>query len=73
MCAIPNPRYSAVNRRSLDVGRGKIAYWVDASAGSRKPWLFFLPGLTADHTLFDAQMAYFAGKVNCIVLEDEEI
>ena len=44
-----------------------MAYWVDTKAGPDMPWLVFLPGLTADHTLFDAQMAYFVGRVNCFV------
>lgn len=31
------------------------------------PWLVFLPGLTADHTLFDGQIDHFAGKCNVFV------
>ena len=46
---------------------GTVCYWVDSSAGLEAPWLVFLPGLTADHTLFDAQMAHFSGKLNCFV------
>lgn len=46
---------------------GKVHYWVDKSAGQGASWLVFLPGLTADHTLFDAQMSYFSGKTNCLV------
>ncbi|MDO4805621.1 MAG: alpha/beta hydrolase [Coriobacteriales bacterium] len=46
---------------------GTIWYWVDDSAGVGAPWLAFLPGLTADHRLFDNQMAYFSGKANCLV------
>lgn len=51
--------------KTFSTESGTVAYWVDASAGSDAPWLVFLPGLTADHTLFDAQMAHFAGKANC--------
>ena len=54
-------------QKSFDTGAGTVVYWVDAAAESGKPWLVFLPGLTADHTLFDAQMAHFAGKANCLV------
>lgn len=43
------------------------AYWVDACDAPGAPWLVFLPGLTADHTLFDAQMSYFSGRANCLV------
>ena len=46
---------------------GSVRYWVDDSAGTGAPWLVFLPGLTADHTLFDPQMAFFSGKANCLV------
>ena len=46
---------------------GTVRYWVDASASPDAPWLVFLPGLTADHTLFDAQMAHFSGRVSCLV------
>lgn len=48
-------------------GSGDVRYWIDASAGDGTPWLVFLPGLTADHTLFDAQVAYFTGKARCFV------
>ncbi|HAM14997.1 MAG TPA: alpha/beta hydrolase [Eggerthellaceae bacterium] len=56
-----------LDEESFDAGNGTVAYWVDASAGPDAPWLVFLPGLTADHTLFDAQMAHFSGKANCLV------
>ena len=52
--------------KRFDTASGEVAYWVDTSAGSDAPWLVFLPGLTADHTLFDAQVGHFAGKANCL-------
>lgn len=55
-----------MDRKSFDTASGTVAYWVNASAGPAAPWLVFLPGLTADHTLFDAQMAHFSGKANCL-------
>ena len=55
-----------MQRKSFVTPSGTVAYWTDDSAGDAK-WLVFLPGLTADHTLFDAQMAYFSGKLNCLV------
>ncbi len=58
---------SCVQEKSFETDSGKVAYWVDASAGPTASWLVFLPGLTADHTLFDDQMAYFSGKANCLV------
>lgn len=41
---------------------GEIRYWVNKSAESNSPQLVFLPGLTADHRLFEKQIAYFKGK-----------
>lgn len=52
--------------KSYETKSGIVRYWVDSSAGPGAPWLVFLPGLTADHTLFDAQMDYFAGRFNCL-------
>lgn len=46
---------------------GKVAYWIDGAAGPTSPWLVFLPGLTADHTLFDGQIGHFSRKLNCMV------
>ncbi len=43
---------------------GNICYWVSSVPQSNLPWLVFLPGLTADHRLFDKQVAYFANKAN---------
>lgn len=45
---------------------GSICYWVN-QCGPNKPNLVFLPGLSADHTLFDKQMEFFADKANCLV------
>ena len=56
-----------MDSKAFSTASGKVAYWIDASAGPDAPWLVFLPGLTADHTLFDAQMAHFAGEANCLV------
>ena len=56
-----------VRAQVFETPSGSIRYWVDSSAGADAPWLVFLPGLTADHTLFAAQMAHFSGKANCMV------
>lgn len=56
-----------MDRKTFHTASGKVAYWVDGSAGPGVPWLVFLPGLTADHTLFDAQVAYFVGRASCLV------
>ncbi len=45
---------------------GSICYWVDI-IDKKALTLVFLPGLTADHRLFDKQIAYFKGKYNLLV------
>ena len=46
---------------------GPIHCWVSAEAERKAPQLVFLPGLTADHRLFDRQTAYFEGKYPLLV------
>lgn len=46
---------------------GTIHYWVNGRTDNRKLTLVFLPGLTADHRLFEKQTAYFEGRYNVIV------
>ena len=41
---------------------GTIHYWVNKDAEHASPQLVFLPGLTADHRLFEKQLARFEGK-----------
>lgn len=45
---------------------GAIHYWVGRAEGEGHP-LIFLPGLTADHRLFDKQIEAFEGKRNVFV------
>ncbi len=45
---------------------GDIHYWL-SKTGETSPWLALLPGLTADHHLFDKQTEYFADKYSCFV------
>lgn len=46
--------------------KGDIHYWVNSLTHSR-PALVFLPGLTADHRLFDKQTEYFDAKYDLLV------
>ena len=48
--------------KTFDTDRGPIRYWVGEGASQRSPQLVFLSGLTADHRLFDKQIAYFEEK-----------
>lgn len=45
---------------------GCIHYWVSKPRDGG-PTLVFLPGLTADHRLFDRQVAWFQGRYNLMV------
>lgn len=45
---------------------GSIRYWTNSYL-SHRPTLVFLPGLTADHTLFDKQVEAFDASYNLLV------
>ena len=53
--------------KSFATELGTIKYWVSETAGKDSPQLVFLPGLTADHRLFDKQVEYFEGKYRMLV------
>ncbi len=46
---------------------GEIHYLVNAEADNKNLQLIFLPGLTADHRLFEKQTEYFEGKYPLLV------
>ena len=46
---------------------GTIHYWISDRTDDNRLTLVFLPGLTADHRLFDKQIEYFEGKYNVVV------
>lgn len=58
---------AALEKKMRDTGKGAIVYWATAKPKVGGPWLVFLPGLTADHRLFDKQVEYFADKANVLV------
>jgi len=45
---------------------GEIRYWV-SYAEQDAPWLVMLPGLSADHLLFEKQLEYFGERYHCFV------
>lgn len=47
--------------------RGTVHYWLGDCEAPTCPELVFLPGLTADHRLFEKQLAFFAGKARLFV------
>jgi pimeloyl-ACP methyl ester carboxylesterase len=56
-----------MREKTYDTSCGTIHYWVSKIFDDDSVTLVFLPGLTADHRLFDKQMAYFEGKYNVLV------
>lgn len=53
--------------RIYRTSRGAIHYWIAGAAKHEAPQLAFLPGLTADHRLFDKQIEYFEGRYPLLV------
>ncbi len=51
-----------MTEQTYDTPCGQIRYWINKQADHTFAQLVFLPGLTADHRLFDKQIAYFEGK-----------
>ena len=47
--------------------KGDIHYWINTEASNTQFQLVFLPGLTADHRLFDKQIEYFEGRYPVVV------
>lgn len=52
--------------RHHETSLGAIRYWT-APGAAPSPQLVFLPGLTADHRLFGAQVAHFGGRLPILV------
>ena len=56
-----------MENRVFTAESGNIVYRVSRAKHPDEPWLVFLPGLTADHRLFEKQIEYFEGKENVLV------
>ena len=50
-----------------NTANGKIHFWLSESISSNRLTLVFLPGLTADHRLFERQTAQFENRYNVLV------
>lgn len=57
----------AIVKKAYATDHGSIVYWVTSDPDPARPWLVFLPGLTADHRLFDKQIEHFANTANVLV------
>ena len=53
-------------RKELATEKGTIVYYASERVDQTLPWLVFLPGLTADHRLFEKQIQFFCDKANCL-------
>ncbi|MCY7016868.1 alpha/beta hydrolase [Streptococcus sanguinis] len=53
--------------KTYETSSGVIHYWINDMYASAKSALIFLPGLTADHRLFDKQIEYFKDKYRVLV------
>ncbi|MDO4539972.1 MAG: alpha/beta hydrolase, partial [Syntrophomonadaceae bacterium] len=56
-----------MQERYVTSERGKTYYWISSNQGHASRTLVFLPGLTADHRLFDLQVKAFAKDYVIIV------
>lgn len=55
---------SVYTEKTFFTNLGTIHYWISYKDSS-SPWLVMLPGLTADHRLFDKQIEHLSAKYNC--------
>lgn len=51
-----------MEERSVVSERGRTYYWIEKCVRPERENLVFLPGLTADHRLFDGQIQHFSGR-----------
>lgn len=56
-----------MKEKTFETPCGTIHYWIGETNEKPSPQLVFLPGLTADHRLFDKQIEYFEGKYTVFV------
>ncbi len=54
-------------QKYVESSRGKVFYWIGKSEDPSAGCIFFLHGLTADHTLFDKQIEHFFNSYTVIV------
>ena len=55
-----------MKQKELVTRCGIIRYWLSEDWSPKKKTILFLPGLTADHRLFEKQIEYFDGKYNVL-------
>ncbi len=55
-----------MQRKQLDDPKGRIVYWLSDQWDQKRETLFFLHGLTGDHTMFEQQFSFFEKDFNLI-------
>ena len=58
--------------KTYDTPCGTIHYWTGKIPAAEEPTLIFLPGLTADHRLFEKQTEYFEDRFPLLVWDAPE-
>ena len=61
-----------MNEKTYTTPCGTIHYWTNDMTDASAAALVFLPGLTADHRLFDRQVEYFQDKCRVLVWDAPE-
>lgn len=56
-----------MTEKTYDTPCGTIHYWINEKKNTNQPTLLFLPGLTADHRLFEKQIGYFETEYQVLV------
>lgn len=61
-----------MEQRTFETRCGAIHYWTNEGRSESEPALIFLPGLTADHRLFDRQLRHFEKTRRVLVWDAPE-
>lgn len=56
-----------MKERYMETESGKVYYWLSDDINNDKLVLFFLHGMTADHSMFQEQVKFFTDKYNIIL------
>lgn len=56
-----------MTEKSINSDRGSVYYWVSKHPDKNAETIVFLPGLTANHHLFDFQISYFSDRFTVLV------
>ena len=62
----PTSEVNGMKEKLLQTDKGKIVYWQSNNWDTRSETLFFLHGLTADHSMFEDQIACFKKEYNVL-------